>query len=384
MKCDIPAPTEKLIWFQGRLGLENREMEKLGRYRSVFANRKKEYSEHFYDYFSQIRETRILLEHEKRPGHLKKVWEHWFGSLFQEQDNERFLNNLWRSGLRHVETNVDQRYINLGYSVARQFCQKIAETEIPVADRETVLVCLDKLIDLCLLIETEAFIAGTSQCDLEVVKGISHQVRNPLTIIGGNVARLKRDIAPESPVNKVYDTILEENRRLEKMVIDVGVYSEMFEKEPVFSEITLKDLITKALKKLEEKSSFENIQIDMDLAPDVSKVTGDPEDLSRMFYYLLENSIEAVDPENPSIRISSRWKDSDASFAEVEIYNTGKSLTPEEMDNLFVPFYSSKPHGTGFGLPIAQLAARKCLGDLYLEPVDHEGTRCVIELPVPI
>lgn len=113
-------------------------------------------------------------------------------------------------------------------------------------------------------------------------------------------------------------------------------------------------------------------------------MTGDPEDLSRMFYYLLENSIEAVDPENPSIRISSRWKDSDASFAEVEIYNTGKSLTPEEMDNLFVPFYSSKPHGTGFGLPIAQLAARKCLGDLYLEPVDHEGTRCVIELPVPI
>ena len=384
MKCDIPIPLEKLVWFQKRLGLESGELDKLDRYRSVFANRKKEFSEHLADYFVQLPETRKFLEHEKHPGHLKKVWEHWFGSLFQEKNNKRFLTNLWRSGLRHVEINVDQRFISLGYSIARQFCQNIAKAEIPVSDRETVLVCVDKMIDLCLLIETHAFISGTSQCDMEVVKGISHQVRNPLTIIGGNIARLKRNVAPGSPVHKVYDTILEENRRLEKMVIDVGVYSEMFEKDAVFSEIILKDLITKALKKLGRTLGEEKIHLDVDLDPEASEVTGDPEDLSRMFYYLLENSLEAVDPENPSIRISSSRKGGYASYAEIEIFNTGKPINPEEIDNLFVPFYSSKHHGTGFGLPIAQLAAKKCLGDLYLEPVEHQGTRCVIELPVPI
>ena len=384
MKCDIPIPIKKLVWFQTKLGLESDEMEKLDRYRSVFADRKKEFSEHFYDYFIQIPETRVYLDHEKYRGHLKRVWEHWFGSLFQEKDNQRFLNNLWRSGLRHVETNVDQRFISLGYSVARQFCQHVAETDITVSDRETVMVCVDKMIDLCLLIETHAFISGTSQCDMEVVKGIAHQVRNPLTIIGGNIARLKRDVSPESPVHKVYDTILEENKRLEKMVVDVGIYSEMFEKDPVFLKSTLKDLITKALKKLGETAGMEEIRFDFDLDPEITEVTGDPEDLLHLFYYLLENSLEAIDPENPSIKISSKRKGGDASFAEVAIYNTGKSPNAEEMDNLFVPFYSSKPHGTGFGLPIAQLAAKKCLGDLYLEPVEDQGTRCVIELPVPV
>jgi signal transduction histidine kinase len=384
MKCDIPIPFKKLIWFQERLGLEGGELDKLDRYRGVFASRKKEFSEHLADYFVQIPETRKFLEHEKRPGHLKKIWEHWFGSLFLEKDNQRFLTNLWRSGLRHVEINVDQRFISLGYSIARQFCQNVAEAEIPVSDRETVLVCVDKMIDLCLLIETHAFISGTSQCDMEVVKGISHQVRNPLTIIGGNIARLMRDVDPKSTVHKVYDAILEENRRLEKMVSDVSIYSEMFEKDAVFSEIILKDLINKALKNLEETLGVEHIHIDIDLDPEASEVTGDPEDMSRMFYYLLENSLEAVDPGNPSIRISSKRKGGTASYAEIEIFNTGKSINPEEIDNLFVPFYSSKPYGTGFGLPIAQLAAKKCLGDLYLEPVDHEGTRCVIELPVPI
>ena len=57
----------------------------------------------------------------------------------------------------------------------------------------------------------------------------------------------------------------------------------------------------------------------------------------------------------------------DLGFVEVEIFNNGKSPNLEDMDNLFVPFYSSKPYGTGFGLPIAQLAAKKNMGELYLE-----------------
>ncbi|MDY6880233.1 MAG: ATP-binding protein, partial [Thermodesulfobacteriota bacterium] len=97
-------------------------------------------------------------------------------------------------------------------------------------------------------------------------------------------------------------------------------------------------------------------------------VHGDGEDLETMFIYLLQNSMETADPEEPLIRIWSRPWQREASFVEVEIFNTGKPPEPEEMDHLFVPFYSSKPYGTGFGLPIAQLAARKNLGDIYLEP----------------
>ncbi|MCU0596883.1 MAG: ATP-binding protein, partial [Desulfobacterota bacterium] len=61
----------------------------------------------------------------------------------------------------------------------------------------------------------------------------------------------------------------------------------------------------------------------------------------------------------------------------------GKPPNQEDMDNLFVPFYSSKSHGTGFGLPIAQLAAKKNMGEIYIERVPGQGTRCIIQLPVP-
>jgi signal transduction histidine kinase len=103
-----------------------------------------------------------------------------------------------------------------------------------------------------------------------------------------------------------------------------------------------------------------------------------------MFYYLLENSLEALDPEDPCIEISSRTVTEGAPFVRIEISNTGTPLNHEEAENIFTPFYSSKPLGTGLGLSIARLAARKNLGDIYLEPVPDEGTRCVIRLPVPV
>jgi len=383
MKLDTPVPLERLVWFKTKLGLKGDALEKVNQYRSVFVNKKKEFSENFYKYFYEIPETKIILEHEKRIGHLKKAWVQWFESLFKENFDEQFLTYHWRSGLRHVEVNIDQRHINLGYSVVRQFCQKVAKTEVPPLDQELVLMGVDKMVDFCLLIETHAYIAATTQCDMEVIRGISHQLRNPLTIIGGNITRLKRKVEPHSPVCRIYETILVENKRLEGMVTDVEIYSEIFPKEPRFSEISLESLISEALNKLKGTQRIEKVNIDIDLDPEFSEVQGDAEDLETMFYYLLQNSVEAVDPEDPYIRVTSKRKSSTSPFIEIEIFNTGISPSPEDIDHLFVPFYSSKPHGTGLGLPIAQLAVRKSLGDLYLEPIPNQGTRCGIILPIP-
>jgi len=383
MKCDIPAPMERLVWFRTRLGLEGEELEALDRYRALFTVKKDVFSEAFYHYFKDIPQTRIILEHETPRGDIRKAWAHWFESLFEKRLDRQFLDFCWRSGLRHVEVNVDQRFVNLGFSFARQFCQGIVLEAVPPADQGAVMVSLDKMVDLCILIETQAFVAGTSQCDMEVVKGISHQVRNPLTVIGGNIIRLKRQVDPESPVDKVYSTILSENKRLEEMVIDAGNYSEMFEKEPEFSEVSLNGLVSNALKKLEARYALGNFHIATDLAPGAGQVLGDPRDLEMMFYYLLQNSLEAADPEDPSVRITATRKKGSPPSLKVEIFNTGVPPKEEEMENIYVPFSSSKPQGTGFGLSIAQLAARKSHGDLHIEPVPGQGTKCVIELPAP-
>lgn len=381
MKLDIPVPYERLAWFQEKLGLGEKNLEELNRHQHLFLGRKEQFAERLFAYFHEIAETRAILNHEKRAKDLKKVWAFWFGLLFEGSFTPVTLGHLWRSGLRHVEINLDKRFVNLAYSFVRQFVQEIARIELPPPRHYALLTAFDRVIDFCLLTETHAYVTATSQCDMEVVKGISHQVRNPLTVIGGNIVRLQKNAEPGSPLHKTYEMILMENQRLENMVKDAGVYSDLFQGEPLLTEVSLEEVLCQALQELEAMPEKKTARIEMGLDPNFPCVQGDPHALRIMFYYLLQNSLEAMDPRNPLIRVSSARTGLESTELQIEIFNTGKSPGPEDLANAFVPFYSTKPYGTGFGLPIAQVVARKCLGDVVLEPVPGEGTRCTVRLP---
>jgi signal transduction histidine kinase len=380
MNTDVNPPHEKLNWFKMQLGLDDRSMAVLDRYRGVFEERKDVFARDFFRHLSDISETRIYLEHQRHAGYLETAWAKWFALLFNEDFSDLFLRYQWRSGLRHVEVGVDHRFIVLGYSYLRQFCQETIRTSVMVDDREVLLLMVDKMVDLCLLVETQAFIEATAQCDIEVVRGIAHQARNPLTVIGGNVARLKRKAPPGDPTHAVYDALMIENKRLESMVNDAATYSEMFSKEPVFLPVPLEVVIQEIARELKTKANID-VKIVLDLKPETSNVLGDRHDVRILFHQLLSNAIEAVDPVDPVITITSRFWAAERSFVEVEIFNTGRPLSAGEIAALFVPFNSTKAYGTGFGLSIARLAARKNLGDILLEPVAGKGNRCIVKLP---
>jgi signal transduction histidine kinase len=384
MKINIPVPHRKLSWFQEKIGFGEEDIHWIRANSDAFLEQKEIFAERIHQFFQDIPETRTILGHGRRSVHLKKLWFAWYKLLFTEYFNETVLTYLWKSGLRHVEVNVDKRFINLGYAFARQFFHRIALASTPKDDQGRLLIALDKMVDFCVLIETHAYVTASSQCDMEIVKGISHQVRNPLTVIGGNILRLQRNLDPANPLFKTYEMILMENRRLEAMVRDTTVYSEMYQKEPLVENYSLEAIIVKALKRLEGMEQMKAVRLETALDPGVPLVQVDRVDLENMFYYLLQNSLEAADPADPTVRIASRPFGGDNGFVEVEIFNTGQSPGPEDMENIFVPFFSLKPYGTGFGLPIAQLAARKNLGEIALEPVPGQGTRCLVRLPVPV
>jgi signal transduction histidine kinase len=383
MKLDTPAPLEKLAFFKKKLGLDEKAIEGIDPYRNIFAGKHFEFSEFFHRFFMEIPDTRIILEYEKHQDRLLKyIWPHWFESLFTKELDDAIIVNLWRSGLVHVEEKIDQRFINLGYSIVRQFCHKVAHDNVPPSDLQDILSAIDKMIDFCLLVETQAFVTASIRCDIEVVKGLSHQVRNPITIIGGNVVRLQKESDPGSHNYTICESIMSECRRLEHMLIDTGVYSEMFRDEHEVNDVDLEGLISNVLQKLKKTGVPEKINFEIDLDSHFRHVKGNEKEYEIMFYNILQNCIEALKPENPYIRISSKVTTPDSPFVHIEIFNAGVPVSEKDMDNLFIPFFSSKPEGTGFGLPIALLVAKKNLGDLFLEPVPNEGTRCVIVLPI--
>jgi signal transduction histidine kinase len=90
--------------------------------------------------------------------------------------------------------------------------------------------------------------------------------------------------------------------------------------------------------------------------------------------------MEAAGKEKAFVSISSQLEDTPPRNVRIELFNSGEPPV-DESERLFTPFFSTKTEGTGFGLPIARLAARKHHGTLAIHGEKGEGTRVVISLP---
>ena len=374
------APIARLTFFREQVGLGPQDLATMEPYRAAFAARHDRFGDFFHAYFWGIPRTRLILEQERPLGNLGRVLGDWFRRLFSQKLDDAFLQYLWDSGARHVEVNLDQRYVNLGYCVARQFCQRLAAELVPVAQRAEVAAAIDKLLDFCVLVATDSFITMTSRCDRQVIEGIAHQVRNPVTVIGGNIKRLQSQVPPDSSVHQAYERVLSENRRLERMVQDITVYNQLFQSEPQPQASDLAQAAAAALKTLGLTWQLADFALTQDWDDAHRRVLADPRDLETMFLYLLDNSLEAAEPSGRRIGLASRAAGLEG-FVELEIFNTGQAPAAGEINGLMAPFHSSKPLGTGFGLPVASLVARRNLGQLSLGPAPGGGVRCLVQLP---
>jgi signal transduction histidine kinase len=378
-----PSPHEKLRLILEKIGIEAIEIDQLRPFRELFISKNNVFADYFYNFFLDMPDTRVILEREKEPGLMKRVWAHWFESFINSEANDEFLAYLWKVGVRHVEVNLDQRFSNLGFAMIRQFCHKVISAEIPLEQRSQVLLTIDKMLDLCLLVETTAYIENTISCDIEVMSEVADRVRNPAMIIGWNIKKLQGKVTEGTKEYNLFQMLMNENQRLENMVKDINVYMEVFQGEPAFQSVVLQQLIDSVLEKLDSRNKYSHVQVSIDCRENACNLTGDPKWLEYLFYYIVENSMEAAGTENPGIRISSGIENTPPFNICIEIFNSG-SPPGEEIEKLFSPFFSTKATGTGFGLPIARLVVRKHHGTLSMRPGEkQEGTSVTISLPGP-
>ncbi len=378
----VPVPYGKLQTFREWLGLNEAELRKLDPLKQVLINRKGDFASYFHRFFMDIPEARLIIEHERRPGYLIQAWADWFEALFSRDLDEGFLNYLWSVGVKHVEIRLDKRFSSMGFSVVRQFCQETALAELPPERTAGALMAIDKLVDFCLLVETDAYLATTTRCDAEIIKGIADRIRNPVAVIGGNVSRLLKQVNAADPVYPVYQFIYAQSSKCDRLVRDIKTYMEVFERETRFEPISLAGLLDEVSGKLFARGRYAKPRIDVDIAPDAAHILADRRDMEALFSHLLENGIEALAGEDPLIRISSNRESVRPHSITVTIFNTGVPIREEEVVKLLSPFYSTKPNGTGFGLAIARQAARNNMGWMRLEAVPGKGTQAVLSLPL--
>ncbi|MCX8022357.1 MAG: ATP-binding protein [Syntrophorhabdaceae bacterium] len=374
-------PHKKLHFFVEKIGLTDSDMAILDPYREIFIGKSEVFANYFYDVFYGIEATRSILEGEKEKGLIKRVWSSWFATFFKGELNEQFLSYLWKIGVRHVEVNLDQRFSNLGFSMIRQFCHNIILNEVPKEKQGEVFSVIDKLLDLCVLVETTAYIENSVSCDIEVMREVADRVRNPALVIGLNIKRLHDRSEEDTKEHRIYELIMAENKRLEGMVRDIKVYMDIFQSEPEKTFVDIEEEIASVIKTLKEEGIPGDIKVDIVNECQTKEIKADRVWIRHLFYYLLQNSMEAMGNEKEKeIRITLSKEASHPYYYRIEILDSG--IPPqEEEERLFQPFFSTKPKGTGFGLPIARLVVRKHHGNISIKAGEKRGTSVIIRLP---
>jgi signal transduction histidine kinase len=122
----------------------------------------------------------------------------------------------------------------------------------------------------------------------------------------------------------------------------------------------------------------QRLQVELDPGAPVM-LHADPDQLEQMFINLLANAVDATLANNATnVRVG--WRIADAA-AWVTIEDTGMGIANTE--NLFVPFYTTKPKGSGVGLALAQQIARAHGGEIRLvNREEGEGARATVRLPI--
>ena len=204
---------------------------------------------------------------------------------------------------------------------------------------------------------------------------ISHEVKNPLVVIGG-MARQVLKASSEGPPKNVEKLriIVEEILRLEEFLAEVGSFAKL--SEPKKCPIDLNSLIREMCLKLEASLQENRIKLAVNLDPNLPQVQFDPLLLRQVLLNIAKNGIEAM-PAGGALTFTS-GRDDDRVL--VRISDSGEGIAPDIMDKIFQPFYSTKPKGSGLGLAISQTIVKAHQGEIRVESEPHRGTGVTVFL----
>lgn len=211
----------------------------------------------------------------------------------------------------------------------------------------------------------------------ELAAAIAHEVRNPLAVIVNAVAGLRRAGMSEDDRKVLLDIVDEEAARLNRLVTDLLRFA-----RPVTvqrSAVSLVELAHRA-ESLAREGHTVTVVISDD--PDVATVWVDPGLFRLVFDNLVENALQSM-PGGGTVAIDIRrgeWNG--APCVRVEIRDQGQGMEPEVLERAVDPFFTTRPSGTGLGLPIVQRIIEAHGGDIEIESEAGAGTSVILLLPM--
>jgi nitrogen fixation/metabolism regulation signal transduction histidine kinase len=219
----------------------------------------------------------------------------------------------------------------------------------------------------------------------EVAQRLAHEIKNPLTPIQLSAERLKHKLSKslETAEAEVLDratrTIVQQ---VEAMKTMVNAFSEYAKPSIIqLQRIEIDGLIEEVVALYPPQSGLE---FKLDLEPALPPIYADPVRIRQVLHNMIKNAQEAMAP-GVSGRMGIKTRlvgEHRHHYVEIELYDSGPGIPPEQADRIFEPYVTTKSKGTGLGLAIVKKIVEEHGGSIRLVSGRGEGARFIIRIPI--
>lgn len=208
----------------------------------------------------------------------------------------------------------------------------------------------------------------------EMAAGLTHEIKNPLASLTGSIQMLRESIAYDPAHDKLMQIVLREADRLSSLVTEFL----MFSKPQIgkLQDVRIDHAIEEVVSLFQTDPSFQD-RVAIETSLDAKHyIQIDSEHARQVIWNLLNNAAEAIDGDGKIIiSLSPAGKE----YVKITVHDNGGGISPENIDSIFDPFFSTKPRGTGLGLSIVQQIVGLYGGLIDIESEWGKGTKVIVK-----
>jgi signal transduction histidine kinase/DNA-binding response OmpR family regulator len=253
-------------------------------------------------------------------------------------------------------------------SLAIEHCRLYKDMERKITELELVTHELETNKDL--LVESERYSAVG-----QVAAQLAHNIRNPITSIGGTARLLSRKTSDPQQL-KFLDMMAMEVTRIEQTLEDLFNF---VEKAVLHKErILVYPLIIKSLMLFYKVMQKQEITYQIIMQDDQLVWELDPRQMRRVLVHLIGNAVEAMEQEGKLVVEVSV----EADLLRIFVRDSGMGIADADLQRVSDPFYTTKIAGTGVGLALVERIVNDHHGKLVIRSQKSGGTEVIVTLPL--
>ena len=206
--------------------------------------------------------------------------------------------------------------------------------------------------------------------------GVAHEIRNPLSSIKGFAAYFRERHGDIPAEREAAEVMIKEVDRLNRVISQLLEFARPLAMK--LQPTSPKALLRHTLHTVEGQAREKGIAIETEFPPEMGEIPLDADRFSQVLLNLYLNALAAMEGSG-TLRVALAPRDDRT--IRITVTDTGAGIKKEDLPRVFDPYFTTKPTGTGLGLPIVQKIVEAHGGEIQLVSEPGKGTTVTIVLP---